>query len=38
MMEKVMYTSAFMIVDPFDITYNPGKTIRLSKEDNEVEY
>lgn len=37
-MLETLETSAFMIVDPFDKTYNPGKTIKLLKHEKHVAY
>jgi hypothetical protein len=37
-MVKMVMKWAFVIVDPFDRTYNPGKSQMLSYQDDEVPY
>ncbi len=37
-MVETIEKSAFMIVDPFDKSYNPGKTIKILKHESHIEY
>lgn len=38
MSDGIKYKWKFMLVDPFDRTYNPGKTIRSNKGDESNDY
>lgn len=38
MPDGIKYKWKFMLVDPFDRTYNPGKTIRSNKGDESNDY